>query len=188
MGNIYKGKVENVLGGMQAAFVNIGQERNGFLYMGDTLVDSRCLNSKMPPKRFNVSAGDVIMCQVVKDSFGQKGARLTMDITLPGYYVILLPLSVFFGVSRKIENPERRTHLEDFVRSVCPEGMGCIIRSAAKKRRIRISRKKSRGLYCFGIRCKRTIRERLKRKSFSRTQACLKERFARRSARMWTKS
>ena len=92
VGNIYKGKVENVLGGMQAAFVNIGQERNGFLYMGDTLVDSRCLNSKMPPKRFNVSAGDVIMCQVVKDSFGQKGARLTMDITLPGYYVILLPL------------------------------------------------------------------------------------------------
>ena len=133
VGNIYKGKVENVLGGMQAAFVNIGQERNGFLYMGDTLVDSRCLNSKMPPKRFNVSAGDVIMCQVVKDSFGQKGARLTMDITLPGYYVILLPLSVFFGVSRKIENSERRTHLEDFVRSVCPEGMGCIIRSAAKK-------------------------------------------------------
>lgn len=132
VGNIYKGKVENVLGGMQAAFVNIGQERNGFLYMGDTLADSRCLNNQMPQKRFNVSPGDVIMCQVVKDSFGQKGARLTMDVTLPGYYIILLPLSSFFGISRKIVNAERRAYLEEFVRSVCPDGMGCIIRSASK--------------------------------------------------------
>lgn len=133
VGNIYKGKVENMLGGMKAAFVNIGLERNGFLYVGDTLVDKTALQNVMPQCTFNVSAGDVIMCQVVKDQFGQKGARLTTDITLPGYYVVLLPTARFIGVSRKIENNKRREYLEQFIKSVCPENMGCIIRSAADK-------------------------------------------------------
>lgn len=132
VGNIYKGKVENVLGGMQAAFVNIGQEKNGFLYMGDTLDEGKGLDSAMPQKRVHLSPGDVIMCQIVKDAYGQKGARLTMDVTLPGYYVILLPTSAFFGISRKIEDGQRRAYLEEFVRSVCPSGMGCIVRSASK--------------------------------------------------------
>ena len=132
VGNVYKGKVENVLGGMQAAFVNIGEEKNGFLYTGDTPSESRDSGNQAHRNRMRLSPGDVIMCQVVKDSFGQKGAMLTTDVSLPGYYVILLPTSPFFGVSRKIENGLRRAYLEDFARSVCPDGMGCIIRSAAK--------------------------------------------------------
>lgn len=98
VGNIYKGKVENVICGMQAAFVNIGEERNGFLYTGDSLVDSRGLERDMPQgKTYNVSPGDVIMCQVVKEPFGQKGARLTTDVTIPGYYLVLLPPFDIYG-------------------------------------------------------------------------------------------
>lgn len=133
VGNIYKGRVENVLSGMKAAFVNLGLDRNGFLYVGDSLVDSRGLQNAMPKKCFNVSAGDIIMCQIVKEQFGQKGARLTTDVTLPGYYIVLLPTSEFIGVSRKIENTKRREYLEQYVKSLCPKGMGCIIRSAADK-------------------------------------------------------
>ena len=133
VGNIYKGKVENVLSGMEAAFVNIGLERNGFLYVGETLVDNKKLQMSIPKKKLNVSPGDVIMCQVVKDQFGQKGARLTTDITLPGFYLVLLPTSSFIGVSRKIECPKRREYLEQLIASICPEGMGFIVRSAADK-------------------------------------------------------
>ncbi len=133
VGNIYKGKVENVLSGMKAAFVNIGLDRNGFLYVGETLVDSKRLQSAMPKKGLNVSAGDVIMCQVVKDQFGQKGARLTTDVSFPGYYLVFLPTSRFIGVSRKITDPERREYLEELVKEVCPQNTGFIIRSAADK-------------------------------------------------------
>jgi len=133
VGNIYKGKVENVLSGMEAAFVNIGLERNGFLYVGETLVDSKGLQVALPKKKLNVSPGDTIMCQVVKDQFGTKGARLTTDITLPGYYLVLLPNSEFIGVSRRIECSKRREYLEQLVSSFCPAGNGFIIRSAADK-------------------------------------------------------
>lgn len=73
------------------------------------------------------------MCQVVKEPFGQKGARLTTDVTIPGYYLVLLPLSTFTGASRKIEDGKRRSYLEEYVSSICPEGMGYIIRTAADK-------------------------------------------------------
>ncbi len=131
VGNIYKGRVENVLEGMKAAFVNIGLERNGFLFVGDSRVDRTRIQSVMPKRAKQVSPGDVIMCQVVKDQFGNKGARLATDITLPGYYLVLLPESEFIGVSRKIEDDERREYLEQLVTSICPDGMGFIIRSAA---------------------------------------------------------
>lgn len=133
VGNIYKGKVENVVSGMKASFVNIGLERNGFLYVGESLVDAGKLKDGREPSAVNVSPGDIIMCQVVKDEFGTKGARLTTDITLPGYFLVLLPNSTFFGVSRKIEDAERRTYLEEFTKSLCPQNMGFIIRSAADK-------------------------------------------------------
>ena len=120
--NIYKGKVENVLDGMKAAFVNIGLERNGFLYVGD-----------MPREAGKVSPGDIVMCQVVKEQMGAKGARLTTDVTLPGYTVVLLPTGGFRGVSRKIEDENARAHLEELLSSVCPQNMGFIVRSAAIK-------------------------------------------------------
>lgn len=127
VGNIYKGKVENVIGGMQACFVNIGQERNGFLYTGDGE------NGAKAPTKKNASAGDFIMCQVVKEPYGQKGARLTTEITLPGFYVVLMPVSDFIGISRKIEDPKRRAYLEKVMSALLPVGMGCIVRSAADK-------------------------------------------------------
>ena len=127
VGNIYKGKVENVIGGMQACFVNIGQERNGFLYTGDGENGAKAQTKK------NVSAGDLIMCQVVKEPYGQKGARLTTEITLPGFYVVLMPVSDFIGISRKIEDPKRRAYLEKVLKALLPVGMGCIVRSAADK-------------------------------------------------------
>lgn len=132
VGNIYKGKVENVLNGMKAAFVNIGLERNGFLYVGESRVDKAGLQSLPPNKSVsNLSPGDVIMCQVTKDMFGQKGPRLTTDVTLPGYYLVLLTNSNFIGISRKIEDDKRREYLEQLVKSLCPPNKGFIIRSAA---------------------------------------------------------
>ena len=132
VGNIYKGKVENVLSGMKAVFVNIGLDRNGFLHVGDSLVDPGAVTEN-GAKPINVSAGDMIMCQVEKDSFGTKGPRLTTDITLPGYYLVFTPQSNYIGVSRKIENPERRQYLEDLVKSLCPPNTGFIVRSASHK-------------------------------------------------------
>lgn len=133
VGNIYKGKVENVLSGMKAAFVNIGLDKNGFLYVGESLFDVGRLTSGKEPTPLNVSAGDIIMTQVVKDQFGTKGARLTTDISVPGYFLVMLPATNFIGVSRKIVRDERRAYLEDLVKSVCPQNMGFIIRSAADK-------------------------------------------------------
>lgn len=133
VGNVYKGKVENVLSGMKAAFVNIGLDRNGFLHVGESLVDAGRLNENRQPAPFNVSPGDVIMCQVVKDQFGTKGPRLTTEISLPGYFLVLLPGTNFVGVSRKISKGERRDYLEALAKSVCPPNTGFIIRSAADK-------------------------------------------------------
>lgn len=127
VGNIYKGKVENVLGGMKAAFVNIGLERNGFLYVGEDGDEKKRASESLP----KLSPGDTVMCQVVKEQFDMKGARLTLDITLPGYYTVLLPKNRFRGVSRKIEDEERRRYLEELIDSVCPQNMGFIVRSAA---------------------------------------------------------
>ncbi len=133
VGNIYKGRVENVLSGMKAVFVNIGLDKNGFLHIGDSLVDPGVVMADGSHKQLTASAGDMIMCQVVKDGFGTKGPRLTTDITLPGYYLVFTPMSNFIGVSRKIENPERRQYLEDLIKSLCPPNMGFIVRSASYK-------------------------------------------------------
>ena len=133
VGNIYKGRVENVLSGMKAVFVGIGLDKNGFLHVGDSLVDPGTVMADGSHKQLTASAGDMIMCQVVKDGFGTKGPRLTTDITLPGYYLVFTPTSNFIGVSRKIENPERRQYLEDLIKSLCPPNMGFIVRSASYK-------------------------------------------------------
>ncbi len=129
VGNIYKGKVENVLSGMKACFVNIGLERNGFLHVGQTLVEG----SAPSGETLNLSAGDSVLCQVVKDQFGEKGVRLSQDITLPGRYLVFLPRSEFVSVSRRISSEERKAELENLVRSALPEGMGAICRTAAEK-------------------------------------------------------
>ncbi|MDD4839641.1 MAG: Rne/Rng family ribonuclease [Clostridia bacterium] len=134
VGNIYKGKVMNVLSGMKAAFVNIGLDKNGFLYVGESLVDTAVLARKKKIDRtLRISAGDSIMCQVVKDQFGDKGARLSMEITIAGRMLVMVPNSTFVGVSRKIDDLVRRSYLEEFVKASCPPNTGFIVRTSANK-------------------------------------------------------
>ena len=134
VGNIYKGRVVNTLQGMKAAFVNIGLEKNAFLYAGETLVDKNSLGEgalKMPQK-LNVSPGDCIMCQVVKDYFGTKGVRISQNISLPGRLLVIMPQTDYVGISHKISDEKRREELLNLVRENCPEGVGFIVRTAAQ--------------------------------------------------------
>ncbi|MEG1535386.1 MAG: Rne/Rng family ribonuclease [Clostridia bacterium] len=131
VGNIYKGKVMNVLQGMQAAFVNIGLERNGFLYAGDTLEFHEEL-ANLTEKKLNLKEGDEVLCQVIKDQFGSKGARLTMNLSIPGRLLVLLPQIDYVGVSRKIVDEERRKHLIELISANKPKGLGFILRTQSE--------------------------------------------------------
>lgn len=132
-GNIYKGRVANVLPGMQAAFVDIGIGRNAFLFIKDVV------KYKMPDEgKGNVSITDVlkvgeeILVQISKEPAGTKGARVTTHITLPGRYVVLMPNIDYIGISRRIENEEERSRLKSIMEDIKPKGMGIIIRTEAE--------------------------------------------------------
>lgn len=143
-GNIYKGRVQNVLPGMQAAFVDIGAERNAFLYVGDAGVDQRDfvfdkdgkadgeVAARLQSIRKAVKSGQEIMVQVIKEPDGTKGARITTHITLPGRYVVLVPMVDYVGVSRRIREEGERQRLKAEAERVKPEGMGLIVRTAAE--------------------------------------------------------
>jgi ribonuclease G len=133
IGNVYKGLVENVLPGMQAAFVNIGEERNAFLYVDD-IPQPKGENScgeRMPIQRL-LRAGEEIMVQVMKEPFGSKGARLTGNITLPGRYLVLMPGLNYVGVSRRISLQDERERLKKEMEGIRPAGVGVIVRTAAE--------------------------------------------------------
>jgi ribonuclease G len=143
VGNIYKGKVANVLPGMQAAFVDIGLNKNAFLYAGDILADkSDFIFEKVPEDvekdltktniRDMVREGQDIMVQVLKQPGGNKGARVTTHITLPGRSLVLMPTVNHVGVSRKIENEVERERLKNLLERIKPEGMGVIVRTAGE--------------------------------------------------------
>jgi ribonuclease G len=127
VGNIYKGLVQNVLPGMDAAFVNIGLERNAFLYVGDILPEGGDAEEPTPaPKRSELrkrnigellKVGQEILVQVIKAPRGTKGARVTTRITLPGRYVVLMPDGSGLGVSRKIEDRAERERLRQIDRN-----------------------------------------------------------------------
>lgn len=140
VGNIYNGRVQNVLPGMQAAFVDIGLERNAFLYAGDITVDKSdfTFNGAAADMRFEtpnirdiVKPGQEIMVQVIKEPVGTKGARVTTHITLPGRTLVLMPSVNYVGVSRRIENEAERTRLKEAMERIKPEHMGVIVRTAA---------------------------------------------------------
>lgn len=129
-GNIYKGKVVNVLQGMQTAFVNIGWGRNGFLYVGETLDDRPDLTkSGVIPTQLDVKEGDYVMVQATKEEIGSKGARLSMNISLPGRYVVFLPFNDFVGISNKITDEEVRENLTKLLNKHKPKGGGFIART-----------------------------------------------------------
>lgn len=139
VGNIYKGRVMNVLPGMQAAFVDVGLEKNAFLYVGDMMADKSELVGQdiSLPQELSVREGDVIMVQVVKDRMGTKGARVSHNITLPGRLLVLMPSVSYIGISKKITDERLREKLYDVVSRIKPEGMGFIVRTAAAKAKVK---------------------------------------------------
>lgn len=136
VGNIYRGRVENVLPGMQAAFVDIGLDKNAFLYVGDA-VPSRFEEDEKVASAVNeriervVQPRQELLVQIVKEPVGTKGARISVNLTLPGRYVVLLPQVSYVGVSRKIVDNNERTRLRDLAALAKPEGMGVIVRTLA---------------------------------------------------------
>ena len=137
VGNIYKGRVMNVLPGMQAAFVDVGLEKNAFLYVGDMMADKSELVGADLPQELSVKEGDVIMVQVVKDRMGTKGARVSHNITLPGRLLVLMPSVNYIGISKKITDKRLRENLYDAMQKIKLKGMGFIVRTAAAKARFK---------------------------------------------------
>ncbi|RSX49401.1 Rne/Rng family ribonuclease [Bifidobacterium castoris] len=131
VGNIYLGRVQNVLPSMEAAFVDIGQARNGVLYAGEVNWDTTRLEGQ--PRRIELAfrSGDPVLVQVTKDPIGHKGARLTSQVTLAGRFLVLVPSGGMTGVSRKLSSRER-SRLKSIVSKVAPKDMGVIIRTAAE--------------------------------------------------------
>ena len=133
IGNIYKGKVENVLPGMQAAFVNIGEGKNAFFYVGDVPYSGEeDKNEKKVPIQRRLRVKEEVLVQVMKESFGSKGARLTGHITLPGRYLVLMPGLNYVGVSRRIQEPQERERLKKEMEALRPPNVGVIVRTAAE--------------------------------------------------------
>ena len=156
VGAIFKGRVQNLEGGLKAAFVDIGQPKNAFLHYWDMLPaandsqvefirDNESAEQKQRKARYQAKdipqlfpAGSDIVIQVVKDQIGTKGPRSTTNIALPGRYLVLMPFSGACGVSRKIEDASERERLKDILRSLTiPEGMGVIIRTAGEGKQAR---------------------------------------------------
>lgn len=131
VGNIYQGRVQNVLPSMEAAFVDIGQHRNGVLYAGEVNWDATRLEGQPRLVEHAFRPGDNVLVQVTKDPIGHKGARLTSQITVAGRYLVLVPSGGITGVSRKLPDCER-TRLKNIVSTISPDNMGVIIRTAAE--------------------------------------------------------
>lgn len=130
VGNIYLGKVRNVLPGMEAAFVDFGAEKNGVVYASDVKVDPAKAGKRRLRIEEALEEGDEILVQVVKDPMGAKGARLTGLPSLPGRYLVLVPDSDVQGISRRLPEAERH-RLREVINRVKPEGYGVIVRTAA---------------------------------------------------------
>lgn len=142
VGNIYRGKVSSVLPGMQAAFVDIGLEKNAFLYVGDAVVRKEYTEEEdelfEDARGCNIEdilrPGQELTVQVIKEPIGSKGPRVTTHVTLPGRHLVLLPNADYTGVSRRIENEAERTKLKKIAEKFKPRGMGLIVRTASEGR------------------------------------------------------
>ncbi|MGH3441683.1 MAG: Rne/Rng family ribonuclease [Nitriliruptorales bacterium] len=130
VGNIHLGRVQNVLPGMEAAFLDIGKGRNGILYAGEVLYDELDVEDGEHRIESALEPGQTVLVQVTKDPMGTKGARLTMQLSLAGRYLVLAPSDDVFGISRKLPD-EERDRLRAILRKIRPEGAGLIVRTAA---------------------------------------------------------
>jgi len=135
IGNVYLGRVQNVLPSMEAAFVDIGRGRNAVLYSGEVDWDAAALDSggKTQARRIELALkpGDRVLVQVTKDPVGHKGARLTSQVSLPGRYLVYVPNGLMSGISRKLPDTER-ARLKKILKDVLPENVGVIVRTAAE--------------------------------------------------------
>ncbi|MEY4039589.1 MAG: hypothetical protein RLZZ52_457 [Actinomycetota bacterium] len=131
IGNVYLGKVQNVLPSMEAAFVDIGRGRNAVLYSGEVDWDSVETGNQARKIEHALKPGDKVLVQVTKDPVGQKGARLTSQVSLPGRYLVYVPNGSMNGISRKLPDTER-TRLKRILKEVLPENVGVIVRTAAE--------------------------------------------------------
>ncbi len=131
IGNVYLGKVQNVLPSMEAAFVDVGRGRNAVLYSGE--VDWELAETGNQPRRIELAlkSGDTVLVQVTKDPVGQKGARLTSQVSLPGRYLVYVPNGSMNGISRKLPDSER-ARLKKILKEILPEDAGVIVRTAAE--------------------------------------------------------
>ncbi|MBU4337007.1 MAG: Rne/Rng family ribonuclease, partial [Actinobacteria bacterium] len=131
VGNVYLGRVQNVLPSMEAAFVDVGKGRNAVLYAGEVNWDAAGLDGQ--PRRIEqaLKSGDQVLVQVTKDPIGHKGARLTSQVTLAGRYLVLVPGGGMTGISHKLPDVERN-RLKKILRAIVPEAAGVIVRTAAE--------------------------------------------------------
>jgi ribonuclease G len=144
VGNIYRGKVTNVLPGMQAAFVDIGQEKAGFLYISEiseSLLEEEGSSSRRPSGKHRkrtqkiedvVHQGQELIVQIAKDAMGTKGARLTSHISLPGRFLVFMPTETHVGISRRISEGKERRRLRDIIQKIKPMENGVIVRTEAE--------------------------------------------------------
>ncbi len=145
-GNIYKGRVENIVPSLQSAFVNIGEQRNGFLHISDVIFPDGGFRGllpkrkrKVPAERRDLSIGDVlyegqeVLVQVTKEGVGQKGPALTTYVSMPGRYLVLMPALQKKGVSKRIEDENIRKRLKEALKEIAPsKDMGVIVRTAGE--------------------------------------------------------
>ncbi|MFD6420286.1 Rne/Rng family ribonuclease, partial [Streptomyces sp. NPDC060194] len=131
VGNVYLGKVQNVLPSMEAAFIDIGKGRNAVLYAGE--VNFEALGMAHGPRRIETAlkSGQSVLVQVTKDPIGHKGARLTSQVSLPGRYLVYVPEGSMTGISRKLPDTER-ARLKTILKKIVPEDAGVIVRTAAE--------------------------------------------------------
>ncbi|OGR59425.1 MAG: hypothetical protein A2X36_12605 [Elusimicrobia bacterium GWA2_69_24] len=129
VGNIYKGRVENVLPGISSAFINIGFDKNAYLYISDVLGDTRKGIDQLLKK------GQEVLIQVAKEAIGTKGAKVTMDVTLPGRFLVLAPLAQSVGISKHIADPIERKRISEIIDRLMQDtllGKGVVVRTEAE--------------------------------------------------------
>lgn len=136
-GNIYIGKVQNILPGLQAAFINVGENKNAFIHLKDVLpkVDvTKVKSNSWENQKIEeiLKPGMPLIVEIKRDSYNKKGARASTHINLPGRYIVLLPNSSFVTISQKIENVQEKNRLISIVKELLPDNMGAIIRTSAE--------------------------------------------------------
>jgi ribonuclease E len=131
VGNVYQGRVQNVLPGMEAAFIDVGRGRNGVLYAGEVNYSPEDLEGAAPRIEHVLKSGQAVLVQVTKDPMGGKGARLTAQISMPGRYLVFVPDANVSGISRRLPDEERK-RLKAIMKKIRPEGHGIIVRTAAE--------------------------------------------------------